>query len=200
MKPGPEASIRTALKNRIIPRTGLVVDELGIGEWSEGRVDVAHLGLRYFHGYEIKSEVDSLARLPRQMALYVRACQRLTVVLAHRHLARALPVIPAQVGIVVVRRGPRGGALLRVERGARPNQDLQLEVMAKLLWRRAPRHRRRRTDHRAKQGAARGAPRPQGHGHGTARARALGDGTAPAVAHTAPRSRPRGRAAGVVPP
>lgn len=55
-----------------------IVNELGI-DFGSSRVDVAVINGN-IHGYEIKSDLDTLERLPRQMTYYNKLFQRMTIV------------------------------------------------------------------------------------------------------------------------
>jgi peptidoglycan hydrolase-like protein with peptidoglycan-binding domain len=55
---------------------------------SNGRADVAVIGTT-MDGFEIKTERDSLRRLPRQADAYSRVFDHCHAVLAHRHVDRA---------------------------------------------------------------------------------------------------------------
>ena len=114
-KPGGELRIRRALRNRYLRhyRTQgevLVLDELGLAH-ARSRVDIAVIN-GHVHGYEIKSAVDKLDRLPRQLDIYRMSLQRLTLVVAPRHLDTVATTVPEMVW------NPRGRAGARaVESG-----------------------------------------------------------------------------------
>jgi hypothetical protein len=67
----------------------LVLEEFGLCQGS-ARIDVAVVN-GSIHGYEIKSERDTLARLPSQRAVYSRALDYVTVVVADSHLKSTRP-------------------------------------------------------------------------------------------------------------
>ena len=77
-----------------------IVNEMAVCQ-AGARADVAvingHLG-----GFEIKSDVDSLARLPRQTKYFGRVFDCMTLVCADRHTAAATELVPAWWGIWVV--------------------------------------------------------------------------------------------------
>ncbi len=78
------------------------IDELDL--CGQVRVDVAVLN-GTLAGYELKSAHDTLQRLPVQVDVYSKVLDMATVVLAERHLQRALPMLPAWWGGA----GGRGG-------------------------------------------------------------------------------------------
>ena len=134
-----ERGIRTALRNRCLrhhrglPDT-LILDELGLAH-ARGRIDLAVIG-RHVHGYEIKSAVDTLVRLPRQLDVYRLSLHTLTFAVANRHLSEVAATVPDWCGIIDVTLGPRGGYHFHCIQRARLNPDLDPFVLAHLLWRR----------------------------------------------------------------
>ena len=68
-----------------------MVDELGVCR-GQVRIDVAVVNGR-FHGYEIKSDRDSLRRLDGQVDLYSKVLDRATIVVGDRHFTEALNTV-----------------------------------------------------------------------------------------------------------
>ena len=137
-KLGGELPIRRALRNRYLRhyRTQgevLVLDELGLAH-ARSRVDIAVIN-GHVHGYEIKSAVDKLDRLPRQLDIYRMSLQRLTLVVAPRHLDTVATTVPKWCGILEVVQGPRGGIGFRCVQQPRTNPDMDPFMLAHLLWR-----------------------------------------------------------------
>ena len=135
---GGELRIRSALRNRHLRhyRTqgeALILDELGLAH-ARSRVDLAVID-GFVHGYEIKSAVDKLDRLPRQLEIYRKSLQRLTLVVASCHLDRVATTVPKWSGILEVVQGPRGGIGFRRVQRPRPNPDMDPFMLAHLLWR-----------------------------------------------------------------
>lgn len=110
----------------------LVIDELGLA-WGTVRVDVAVVN-GSIHGYEIKSDSDTLERLPAQAELYGRVLDRVTLV-AGRHLEGAAPLVPDWWGLCEAAERGDGGIVLRHVRRAKRNPAVDLEAVAMLLWR-----------------------------------------------------------------
>src|SRR5579864_2664888 len=74
-----------------------IVEEMGI--WSGSvRIDIAVINGE-LHGFELKSERDTLARLEGQAELYSQVFDRMTLVTAERHLNKAQSKIPPWWGI-----------------------------------------------------------------------------------------------------
>lgn len=122
-----EAEIRIALRAWCKAPDTLLVEELGI---LQGRVfiDLATVG-EDFHGYEIKSAADTIKRLPRQIEAYSAVLDFATVVLAERHLDKALRLLPPWWGVLLVE-----GALLAEHRPALRNPEIQTRALVEILW------------------------------------------------------------------
>lgn len=132
--PGEDA-IRTALRRHCCSRTNgnlVVVPELGLIH-ARARIDLATIG-RHIHGYEIKSPLDSLRRLPRQLDVYRQALQKLTLVVAERHHTTVDRLLPDWCGIFRVRFGPKGGVRFESTRRPAMNPHIDKFKLAHLLW------------------------------------------------------------------
>lgn len=132
-----ERVIRTALRTRHLKRHHgrqdvLIIDELGLAH-AQSRIDLAVFN-GHLHGYEIKSAADTLDRLPRQLAIYRYALQKLTLVVASRHLEAAEAIVPDWCGLTEIIDGPRGGMIFTSRRRAHVNPDLDPFMLAHLLW------------------------------------------------------------------
>lgn len=111
----------------------LIREELGL-EHGQVFVDVAVINGE-IHGYELKSERDTLARLPHQVEVYSAVLDRATLVVGGSHLAEALTLIPKWWGVEKATAQPGGGVRLQTLRKARRNPRQQPLSVAKLLWR-----------------------------------------------------------------
>jgi hypothetical protein len=111
----------------------LIIEELGL-EHGICRVDVAVVNGR-LHGYEIKSDADTLERLPAQALVYSRVLDRVTLVVGERHVNEAEKLVPRWWGIQLV--SPANTGILRIcaARPARPNPNVSAFHLAHLLWR-----------------------------------------------------------------
>lgn len=130
--------VRHALHSQVLARhrtepDTLVLDELGIRQ-GDTRVDIAVIN-GMIHGYEIKSERDTLERLPGQVQLFSTALDRVTLVVDQRHLARAEPIVPHWWGLLVVRAGSNGQVLFSEARPPAENHGLDPQALAEFLWR-----------------------------------------------------------------
>src|SRR5665213_2602297 len=82
-----EAVVRHSLREEMLalaPSTAEAIYEFWVPR-SHERADVVVIGAT-IEGFEIKTERDSLKRLPRQAEAYTRIFDRCHAVLAHRHV------------------------------------------------------------------------------------------------------------------
>lgn len=109
----------------------LFVDELGL--CGEVRVDVAVVN-GSLSGYELKSERDTLRRLPNQVAFYSRVLDFATLVVAESHLKGARELIAPWWGLTLAR--AHGGEVI-LEHVKEPEFNVSVDPMsiAQLLWR-----------------------------------------------------------------
>lgn len=99
---------------------------------TNARADVAMIGAR-IEGFEIKTERDTLKRLPRQAEAYMRLFDRCHAVLAHRHVENAIKILPPWWGVLVI--PSDGGPNLVRAREGDANQRVDPETLVRLLWR-----------------------------------------------------------------
>lgn len=136
MKPLKDEDVRPGLHAWLrerLPRTP-VLDEVGLLH-GDCRVDVLTLSARCLHGYEVKADADTLARLPRQVLAYSQVLDRCTLVVGALHLERAAALVPSWWGLVSVLRRTAGGVKLVPVRHAQPNVEVVPLSVARLLWR-----------------------------------------------------------------
>lgn len=130
--------VRQALTAKLAANHGndpstLVRQELGL-DHGQVFVDVAVLNGE-LHGYELKSNRDTLERLPRQVEVYSAVLNRATLVVGSIHFDAALPLVPKWWGVETATARPDGVVQLRTIRKARSNPQQQPLAVAKLLWR-----------------------------------------------------------------
>jgi hypothetical protein len=129
-----ESVVRDALRAHTLAQVAgaqNTVDELWVPRSNE-RADMALLGRR-MDGFEIKTERDTLKRLPRQVAAYGRLFDRCTVVVAEKHRDRASELVPDWWGITSVY--VNGHVAFTPVRAARRNPSIDPETLVRLLWR-----------------------------------------------------------------
>jgi hypothetical protein len=128
-----EELVRSALRTHLLSGTGArrALDELWVPRSNE-RADLAVLG-RTMDGFEIKTERDTLLRLPRQVAAYGRLFDRCTVVVADRHCEKVDAIVPDWWGITSVY--VNGCVTFKTIRKPKTNNALDPETLVRLLWR-----------------------------------------------------------------
>jgi hypothetical protein len=132
-----EPELRSAVRARVLREQAggegcRLIEELGLGH---GRVfvDVAVLNGE-LHGYELKSERDTLERLPRQAEFYGAVLDRATLVASERHLLHAERMLPPWWGLCLAHQ-EEGSIRLEPVRLAQRNPEQRMLAMTELLWR-----------------------------------------------------------------
>lgn len=108
-----------------------VVQEL---EVARGRVraDVVRLSNCDIHAYEIKSDLDTLRRLPRQIRYYNEVFSTVTLVVGIDHVVEALYIIPDWWGVIVAELNDTKLQLSPIRQEQR-NTHTNYEVISDLL-------------------------------------------------------------------
>ena len=132
-----DADLRSALRHHLgresVDPSTRVIEELGIDE-GVVRIDVAVVNGQ-LHGYEIKSDRDTLDRLPDQASVYSAVFDQVVLVTAARHYAQARTIVPRWWGLVVGRIDAHGSIELVRRRSPKLNRRIDPRVLARLLWR-----------------------------------------------------------------
>ena len=110
----------------------LVVDELGLCQ-GDARIDIAVINGK-LHGYEIKSEKDTLDRLPWQCDIYSRVLDTVTMVANDNHIEKIIQIIPEWWGILRVR-SLKNEIVFSILRKCKANPSVDSFSLAQLLWR-----------------------------------------------------------------
>jgi hypothetical protein len=110
----------------------LVIDELGICQ-GEARIDLAVIN-GAIAGFEIKSDRDTLARLPRQAELYGRVFDYVTLVVGGRYRDKVEAVAPPWWGITLATPTTTDVSLQELRPASR-NHDVDPCAVVQLLWR-----------------------------------------------------------------
>jgi hypothetical protein len=131
-----DADIRPALRSNLLGKHAdeadtVIIEELGVCR-GRVRVDLAVVN-GTLHGYEIKSDRDSLRRLTTQIDFYGRVLDRATLVVGERHLTNALDILPAWWGVLHVQQAPRRQRFRTIRRG-RKNPQRDPRALVELLW------------------------------------------------------------------
>jgi len=130
--------IRSVLKKDLINRHAQdekvrIIEELGI-KHGTARVDIAVVN-GIMHGYEIKSDQDTLQRLPEQMNVFNSVFDKMTLVVGKNHLYQAINMVPEWWGIIVAKINNNGSVIFNVIRGEEFNKNQDSVSIARLLWR-----------------------------------------------------------------
>lgn len=131
-----DSDIRAALKQKLLSKhcddpDTVIIEELGLRR-GEVRVDVALVN-GCVHGYEIKSDRDSLKRLSNQVDIYSKVLDQATLVVGFRHLEEATKILPKWWGVIKVNSVDQGPKFSTVRR-ARKNPSKQVRDLVELLW------------------------------------------------------------------
>ena len=127
-EPLRDRDVRRAAYGRLLshgrrcPHT-LVVDELGLA-YGANRIDIAVIN-GHIRGLEIKADSDSLSRLPGQIAAYGEVVDRASLIVASRHLPRALEMLFA----------PKNGCLLQAVMSVHERLSSELRNLGKPISR-----------------------------------------------------------------
>ena len=110
----------------------LVVEELGVCQ-GLARIDVAVVN-GTVHGFEIKSERDTLNRLKSQSDIYSRALEYVTIVASLSHIEGIEAIVPDWWGIWVAAEEGHEVGLVEL-RQPQPNPSLSAAALVQFLWR-----------------------------------------------------------------
>ncbi len=113
------------------PKT-LVIEEFSLGRL-DSRIDMAVFN-GCLHGFEIKSDVDTLARLPIQSSNYDKIFDYVCLIVGVRYYKKALNFIPSHWGVYIAE---KKGCFVNIteERRSLPNTIQDSYAIASLLWR-----------------------------------------------------------------
>lgn len=129
--------IRSALmkslnKTHIKDKKVRIIEELGV-KHGESRVDVAVVN-GIIHGYEIKSDKDTLQRLPKQMSIFNSIFNKVSLVVGKSHLYDAINILPDWWGVIVAKINTKGCVDFNLIREAEENRERDSISLARLLW------------------------------------------------------------------
>lgn len=132
-----DKDIRTALRNYLAQEfaydsTTKVLEELGVSHWS-GRIDMVAVN-GCIHGYEIKSDADTLERLPNQVALFNKAFDSLSLVCTKKWIEEVVDLIPNWWGILLADYQENDVSFSWYRKPSH-NPEMDIRSMVELLWR-----------------------------------------------------------------
>ena len=91
-------AINYMIHNSILEKTNTIINEFTIGDYTR-RVDLAVVKSNRLYAYEIKSEADTLVRLPGQIESYLEYFDKVTVISARKHIKKILEMAPQNVEV-----------------------------------------------------------------------------------------------------
>ena len=133
--PISDAEIRVRLRRSLSKHgssSSRIVDEFVVANGA-GRVDMLVLDTD-LHGYEIKSDRDSLRRLPAQIRIFGEVLDRITLVVGWTHAAAAMRVVPEWWAVSLAERGTRGAIRFTRLREGDVNPIQNAHSLVRLLW------------------------------------------------------------------
>lgn len=135
-----DESIRSALikvlkvkyKNHNLNKTA-IIPELALPR-GLARIDIAVIN-GIMHGYELKSDFDSLNRLTSQIEAYNLIFDKVTLVVGKKHIIEAINTVPDWWGIVVAQKLDNSTKLnLLPIREAKVNPKQDIHIITRMLW------------------------------------------------------------------
>lgn len=133
-----DIDIRTCLHKHIKSKyqndlNTIVVDELNLCQ-GDARIDVAVIN-GAMHGFEIKSESDTLERLPNQINIYNQVMDTVTIVTGECHADKIMDMVPTWWGVSITSRVSEYDIKLFDLRLSNRNPEINPLSVAQLLWR-----------------------------------------------------------------
>jgi hypothetical protein len=110
----------------------LIVDEFGLCQGGV-RVDIAVIN-GALNGFEIKSESDTLDRLPAQQSIYSKVLDTVTILAGEKHIENILRAVPRWWAVreAILE---AGRVVFLPVRDGMPNPQVDSFALAQLLWR-----------------------------------------------------------------
>lgn len=126
--------IRKALTKKLVEDypNYRIIPELGIWHGAV-RIDVAVVN-DTLRGFEIKSDLDTLVRLPEQMQAYNDIFDEVTLVVGSKHFIDAFKIVPEWWGIETAHIGGDGLVFFNTIRKPKNNPEQDHMSIARLLW------------------------------------------------------------------
>ncbi|MCK5475452.1 MAG: sce7726 family protein [Candidatus Pacebacteria bacterium] len=125
--------LREILKKRHLnDRRVRIIEEMGV-QHGNARIDIAVVN-GIMHGYEIKSDQDTLQRLPNQIEIYNSVFNKITLVVGKSHLYDTIKMAPSWWGIILAKINTNGSVMFNRIREEEYNKDQDRVSVARLLW------------------------------------------------------------------
>lgn len=131
----------TIIREALIARLGRkysrskyrIIPELGV-QHGAARIDVAVVN-GILHGFEIKSDRDTLLRLRDQRDYYNHVFDQVTLVVGKTHLFDAIEIVPDWWGLELAKKTKDGSVIFQTIRKPKNNEFQDGVSIARLLWR-----------------------------------------------------------------
>jgi hypothetical protein len=98
------------------------------------RVDIA-VANGNLYGYEIKSDADTLDRLPQQQEFYNKTFDKVFIVVGNKYVSIIEDYIPDWWGIYVAYYDKKQNVIIKQKKRGRKNHSVNAESLLELLWR-----------------------------------------------------------------
>lgn len=118
-------------KSFIEDPTTILIHEMDVC-LSSARIDIAVINGK-IHGFEIKSEQDTLDRLKGQMESYNKVFDTMTIITCENHIEKVKEIVPNWWGIYCAVKSKNSLSLKR-QRQAKLNREVNLFALTQLLW------------------------------------------------------------------
>lgn len=109
-----------------------IIEELSICD-GEVRVDIA-VANGIMHGYEIKSDLDTLDRLPKQIKCYDTTFDKNTIIVGEKFLNKIDDIVPLHWGIELAYLNRFGNVSIKKIRSCHKNENVSSKKLLDLLW------------------------------------------------------------------
>ena len=131
-----EIDIRRSLNHEVLnlfpdDQEAIIINEFGLCQ-GEARIDLAVIN-GSIHGFEIKSENDTLERLPSQQEVYNRVFDTITIVTGDKYINKVPDCVPSWWGIIRAKQ-VRKDIRLETIREGKDNPSVDPFSLVQLLW------------------------------------------------------------------
>lgn len=108
-----------------------IIEEMAVCD-GDARVDIAVIN-DILHGYEIKSDADTLERLSLQQKCYDRTFDKISIIVGEKFKDKIDSYIPEHWGIFVITKN-NNKFKIRRKRPAKINKNIDASALLELLW------------------------------------------------------------------
>ncbi|MDA0062688.1 sce7726 family protein [Brachyspira hyodysenteriae] len=132
-----EIDIRNYLHSKVLKehedmKDAKIIDELKLCQ-GDAIIDIAVFN-GSINGYEIKSDSDTLERLPKQIEIYNKVFNKMTIVTGDKYIDNIFSIVPEWWGIIKVINGSSKIDNFVVVRENKENQHIDSIALIQLLW------------------------------------------------------------------